>query len=574
MISPFYLYADDQTCAILEDATEKILLVGSDFGYGNFGDILQHTNSISFHRGLGRFRTVSIMAANAIGNRKFPEFARSAYGCDALVFVSGFPLDLAESKLPLKLVRSIRNASALHLYGGGFLNDKWGDFVLGVTEYLLDILHISTYVVSGQQVTRPYESRVVRHVEACRPILFGVRDSLSQQWLDEAGYRAGFSFDDATEALQSLSARLPVRRGKGLLLHLNVSDYTDNGLDNTALVAELEMVAAHGSSRHGTAILQAFSCRRGEVSDSREAIKELERAFPFYDYRLVELTALAYQPGTVLPAGLHGELGYSCSYHVALWLQLAGIPCWLRGSNAFYQQKTTALQVRQDLSSFLKDPYLADHSTNLEQRAQWQEELLKVFLAAPECSIACDLPQPERGAAFPFQFKGIPTLRQRLVAAESLLHNFDAEERGLREQNQALNTQLTKVGAIAHDCRQRADEYLQREQAAESRLREQNQALNSQIQGVAAIAHDYRQRAEAAEQLAEAAEQLADAAEQRAEAAEQLAEAAEQLADAAEQRADAAEQRADSLFASKSWKVTRPLRGVSRFFSRLLAKKK
>ena len=573
MIPRFFIYADAQSISLLEEPGEKILLVGGDFGYGNFGDVLQHTNSISFHRELGRFRTVSIMATNAIGDCKFPEFVRSAYGCDAAVFVSEFPLDLAESNLPLKPVRSIRNASALHLYGGGFLNDKWGDFVLGVTEYLLHILHISTYVVSGQQVTRPYESRVVRHVDTCQPILFGVRDSLSQQWLDEAGYRTGFSFDDATEALQSLSARLPVRRGKGLLLHLNVSDYTDNGLDNTALVAELEMVAGHGCSRHGATILQAFSCRRGEVSDSREAIKELERAFPFYDYRLVELTGLAYQPGTVLPAGLHGELGYSCSYHVALWLQLAGIPCWLRGSNAFYQQKTTALQVRQDLSSFLKDPYLADHSTNLEQRAQWQEELRKVLLAAPECSIVCELPQPEEGAALPFRFKATPTLRQRAEAAESLLQKLDAEERGLREQNQALNAQLTKVGAIAHDNRQRADESLQREQEAETRLREQNQALNSQIQGVAAIAHDYRRRADAAEAS------LVDALEyrQRAEAAEaSMVDALDyrQRAEAAEASLVDALARLESVVASKSWKITRPLRGIRRVFSRFLGEEK
>jgi hypothetical protein len=469
------------------------------------------------------------MAANAIGDSKFPEFIRSAYGCDAAVFISEFPLDLAESKLPLKPILSIRNASALHLYGGGFLNDKWGNFVMGVTEYLLRTLRISTYVMSGQQVTRPYELRVVQHVDSYRPVLFGVRDSLSQQWLEDAGYRAEFSFDDATEALQSLILRLPVRRGKGLLLHLNVSDYTDNGVDDAALLAELEMVAAHGSSRHGATVLQAYADRRGEVSDSREAIKVLERAFPFYDYRLMELTALAFQPEKVLPTGLHGELGYSCSYHVALWLQLAGIPCWLRGSNSFYQQKTTALQVHQDLNSFLNDPYLADHSTSLERRVEWRESLRQVLLAAPECALVCELPQPEQSAVFPFHFKGTPTLRQRAETAETRLHELDTELRGLREQNLALNAQLTEVGAIAHDYRQRADEYLQREEAAETRLREQNQALNAQIQNIAAIAYEDRRRADEFLQ---------------------------------------------AVLNSKSWKVTRPLRGISRVFSRFVAKKK
>jgi len=490
MTSRFYLYADAQSIALLEEPAEKILLVGSDFGYGNFGDILQHTNSISFHHGLGRFRTVSIMAANAIGDCNFPDFVRTAYGCDAVVFVSEFPLDLAGEKLPLKPIPSIRNASALHLYGGGFLNDKWGDFVLGITEYLLRTLRISTYAVSGQQVTRPYESRVVQHVDSFRPILFGVRDSLSQQWLNEAGYRADFSFDDAVESMLSLSVRFPVRQGEGLLLHLNVSDYTDNGFDNTTLLAELEMLATHGSSWHGATVLQAYADQRGEVSDSRETIKLLERAFPFYDYRLMELTALAYQPVKILQTSLHGELGYSCSYHVALWLQLAGIPCWLRGSNSFYQQKTTALQVHQDLNSFLSDPYLADHSTNLERRAQWQEALGKVLLDAPESSFVCELSQPEKSTRLLFRFKGTPTLLQRAEAAEALLQKCDAEQRGLREQNMALNAQLTEVGAIAHE---------------------------------------YRLHAEDVQQL-------------------------------------------HSLLASKSWKITRPLRAISSAFSRFIGK--
>jgi len=229
----------------------------------------------------------------------------------------------------------------------------------------------------------------------------------------------------------------------------------------------------------------------------------------------MELTALAYQPAKILQSSLHGEIGYSCSYHVALWLQLAGIPCWLRGSNSFYQQKTAALQVHQDLNSFLRDPYLADHSTNLERRAQWQEALEEVLLDAPESPFVCELSQPEKSAGLLFHFKGTPTLLQRAEAAEILLQKCDAEQRGLREQNLALNAQLTEVGAIAHDYRLRAEEVEQ--------LRAHTLAVEREV------------------------EQL------RAQTL-------------------ALEQRADSLFASKSWKVTRPLRDISRAFSRFIGK--
>ena len=40
MTPSLYLYADELSLAVLNSQDEKILLVGSDFGYGNFGDIL------------------------------------------------------------------------------------------------------------------------------------------------------------------------------------------------------------------------------------------------------------------------------------------------------------------------------------------------------------------------------------------------------------------------------------------------------------------------------------------------------------------------------------------------------
>jgi hypothetical protein len=153
-------------------------------------------------------------------------------------------------------------------------------------------------------------------------------------------------------------------------------------------------------------LLQAYSDRRLEVVDTRESVKQLERAFPFADCRLIELVSLIYENtnGLILP--LQGEIGYSCSYHVALWLQLAGIPCWLRGSNLFYQQKSQALQTQSNFKAFLREPRLADHVVNLEQRQLWQEQLSAALLSAKRSYISCEFYPLEERELNPWRFKG------------------------------------------------------------------------------------------------------------------------------------------------------------------------
>jgi hypothetical protein len=45
-MSSLYFYADDASQKILAGDAQKIISIGSDFGYGNFGDVLQHINAL------------------------------------------------------------------------------------------------------------------------------------------------------------------------------------------------------------------------------------------------------------------------------------------------------------------------------------------------------------------------------------------------------------------------------------------------------------------------------------------------------------------------------------------------
>lgn len=447
-----FLYADEQSRQILEDSTEKIFLVGSDFGYGgNFGDILQLSNTIESVTAIGRFRTVTVMAASAIGAPDYPEFVRSTYRTDAVVFISHAPLNFYDTGLTLEPVTTVRSVSALYLYGGGFFNAMWGPFVLGVVEFLLDKLGCPTYLASGQQITPPFENEVARHLERYKPALVGVRDELSRSAMRAIGVEVGFSFDDATEALQKLAITLPVQPGSGLALHLNTSGYTNNAQDALKLRQDLQAIARHKSAFRGLTLFQAFGDRRKEVKDTSEAIKELERDFPFAEARLLQLPLIAYQQSH-MSTPIRAEIGISCSYHTALWLQLAGIPCWLRTSNSYYDQKAQALQVSQDLHTFLANPKLADHSRNLERRSAWQEQVLGLLKDAPESREVRELPQPSAAESSPMWLRGYeperdPTIEEKLRAQIEISHS----------QIEALRAHITELGNLSHSFKQRAD---------------------------------------------------------------------------------------------------------------------
>ena len=466
----FYLYADQKSISVLENDSEKILLAGGDFGYGNFGDIAQHINTIGFHQDLGRYRTVSILAANAIGNINMPEFIRNHYNTDAVIFVSENLLNLSDSGVPICQVKMIRNASIFHLYGGGFLNENWGDFVLGVTEFFLQALEIKNYFVSGQQISQLYVKKVIQHIKKYQPFCFAVRDRLSQQWLTKAGFHPEYSFDDATETLFQLSKSLSLRKGNGLFLHLNSSDYTSN---DSSMAAELLSLSKHPSTKEAVTLCQAYRDNRLEVVDSQETIKNLDRGFPFSFYQTIELPILLETISSDCTLTLEGELGYSCSYHVALWLQLAGIPCWLRNNNPFYSQKSKALQIDIDFDSFLKAPIATNHRENLEQREQWLSQLHQKILALHDSTNSWHFLPPKR-TPDKFVFKAPP--------------NKNDEIYQLRVQNKMLDLQLQEQNNTIHNLRQLSEEICQ--------LRVQNQACSEKITELGASCHKLLQQEE------------------------------------------------------------------------------
>lgn len=371
----WYLYCDHDSKEMLESPAPKVLLVGSDFGYGNFGDILQLKGSIKLHDRMGPFTPVAVLAVEAISDPQFISYAKKVYGVSGILFVSQQPLDFSESGLGLEQVRRFRAIELMHLYGGGFLNEKWGGYVLAVTEFLISILKIPYYLISGQQVDAVFAQRSAQHIAAYQPLLVGVRDELSRQNLAGQGVNAAFSFDDAFEELGEITRGFAVDLTGGLLVHLNLSSYTGNENQLSVLSDHLNRLADTKAAAGGLTVINAFSDKRHFVVDTLAAIKELERQFPFADYRVLDGTLLAYRGRPEGGKRIAAALAYSCSYHVTMFMHLLGVPCWLNNNNDYYNQKCLALGIEQDFKQFLDNPMLPDYARKTAARKRWLKDL-------------------------------------------------------------------------------------------------------------------------------------------------------------------------------------------------------
>lgn len=519
-----HLYADDESIEVLAALRPKALLIGSDGGYGNFGDVLQHKGSASRLKAASGLAVASILTLDAISRYVDVGTLRRGYGVDALGFVSERPIaPEVAARLRLREVALLRNVSYVQLYGGGFLNEMWGDFVLGVAEHFLERLPGAAYVISGQQISPAYAPRVRDHVARFRPQLVGVRDRNSANLMADQGVRAHFSFDDAVEPLLELRDKLDLRKGEGAFVHLNTSGYTSNSGALDEMAVHLRMMSGRIDGSGKVVLFQAFQDAREEVVDSIETVKRLESGFPFVDVETFMLiTAAMGGECSANGKALTGQFGYSSSYHVALWLQLSGIPCWLRGSNEYYRQKRAALGVEGKFEDFLDRMHCPDHGESLRARSLWVDKLVNILghSESVENRIVWEVADhtiPERV----FNFKGEPRMEERLSQA------WQTTEQ-VAERVHELEQELAREVALSEALKNRLESRIEE---TESRI----QACNRQLTEVGADARYYRDQCLS----------MQSSLQQAAACAEQL-----QL-----------------ISSSRSWRFTRPLRVANRFLA-------
>jgi len=473
METKYFFYVDYDSSFILESNYAKTILIGSDLGYGNFGDILQQRGCIDFHRKYSTNKIVGIIDAQAINDSQYIEFIKKALNFDAIIVVSEIELSFDQNIISLQLLHFVYNVNIIHLYGGGFLNEKWGNYVLGITEEFLTLFTPNLYIVSGQQISNIFIDRLIPHLKLFKPAVFGCRDDMSFRWMTETGYSPHFSFDDATEELQKLAQQLQLQKGRGVLLHLNISDYTFNFYDiNDNLLKEIDTLLQLCSTNNlPITLFQAYNDKRLVVLDTRETLKELDKTILFYNYRVIELANIAYNLSSYHFEPICGNFAYSCSYHVALLMQLAGIPCWLRGFNEYYLQKRHALQINQNFKEFLKEPQLANHSTNLARRAEWCDHLASLLSVAENHKITkIDYSNNNIGTTFVFKSNNLQAIKNEIQMLQTKLKEAKHSLNIAKKENESLNSiilglgeNITQLGSLSHN-------YILRAEVAEKKI--------------------------------------------------------------------------------------------------------
>lgn len=374
-----FFYASGEDAEVLESSVAKIALVGGDFGYGNFGDILQHRSAIASIRANTTSKTVSVFAADAMPSWNWLSPTRAAYATDVILLASHHPIRVPDG-VDVVPVHLMRRFLGVHLYGGGFLNTLWGDYVLDVAAALIGGDPRIGLVVSGQQVEATYALKFIEFLVQHRAGLVGLRDHESVAAVHSSEFTTMFSFDDATEQLQNLRSSCNFNSASNdVLMHFNTSSYSIGGAMELDAVSEIgkELQTLGGLRDVNVTMLQAYRDRRYAVQDTLETIKMLDCLWDVPRYEVVNLPALVLETDAKRIVEVEGRLGVVSSYHTGLFLQLNGIPTWVRATNEYYRQKMALLQTGQTFDEFVAEPRLPDFSTALEARQVWNNAFAK-----------------------------------------------------------------------------------------------------------------------------------------------------------------------------------------------------
>ena len=461
-----YLYCDERSRKALGDDRPAVLLLGSYLGYANFGDILQLKGAISWHRKVTGLQPVLICDAASITGQQFAGQLLEWFDIAAVIFTSTTPLDLRPAGL--EPIPSKTAIAYLHMYGGGFLNRYWGRGMIDLAESLHRRFRIKHYVLTGQQVDPALSEQLTEHFRQYPPLLAGGRDERSVEVLANCGADAAFSFDDATEPLQTMAGMFKSAPGPGAaldcMIHINLSAYTSQegqALNLASCAKRINRLyeylkARMANRRPRVALLQAYMDRRADVvADSLSVVQQLEDAFPFDACDLIHLARLAIgRPETasgILPPLLPDTIAITSSYHVSLLCAMLGIPCHLQASNAYYEQKRQGLGLpTESLEKFLRQPQPVSLSTQMAERSSWLDRLKDVYAekiaaAEPEpCDI--DLPADQR-----WQSKGgLLEVRARMQALETAHHQAGERIRELEQVKDNLWRETQELSAEAH----------------------------------------------------------------------------------------------------------------------------
>lgn len=391
-----WFYADESTRALISGDRPVVYLYGGYEGFDNFGDILQLTSTIHFHRQRTGRAIVVVLSMAAWTSDQLLDSLKSQFDADGFVFEDGDLLDA--SSVGLEPITQVTAGALLHIYGGGFFNRFWGARRVFVCEQLMFRLRTNEYVISGVQVDPVGVEHLARLFALRAPLATGARDVLSVELLSPVADDAvQFSFDDSTETLEALRDRIAAFGGvehqgpRSFGLHMNTTAEYMSPEQGGAVSRAVATIRDH-DPQLTPVLLQAYNDRRQVIVDTVETAQKLGLLFDEPEHRVVNLAAIAsdrrWSDSTVqrlVTALASIDYVVSSSYHVALATNLLGIPAYLVSSNDFYDAKRESLSLPASLGGFLDDPRAAlrDFAEERRQRADWLDHLATTIAGAP-----------------------------------------------------------------------------------------------------------------------------------------------------------------------------------------------
>jgi hypothetical protein len=366
------LYMRPETHDMLEASRAIAFLVGGCDGWANFGDVAQLQATADLFAELDP-ALAALAVIDPRAHASWPELGlRPAGGFDPahpVYFaqpVDGLDHLVAELGLvPVGIPERVR-AAATWLYGGGYLNRRWGRrklLMAGATEALCRRWGVTgeMRLSSGLQIEPEWLRRLdpeLRELLA-RFDPLGVRDELSAQAPTELGGAAGaagrLTGDDAVGLLARLRPRDRERRSETaprvINLHVCPGDWVNADAASTIRYLERFVGALTSEPGPGLMVQPLVAYDDPTVLSERPALAELTAAITSGPGGVV-----VAEPTPLSVAGLdraaevmrRADLTVSCSYHVALTSLVLEVPAVLVRSDLYYGQKADGL--RRDFS--------------------------------------------------------------------------------------------------------------------------------------------------------------------------------------------------------------------------------
>jgi polysaccharide pyruvyl transferase WcaK-like protein len=329
------------------DARAVVALVGGYDGSGNFGDVLLAVAALQLVRAQVEDACPLLVVEATRAEHHSRLAAEVAQLADAHVVCAadpGGPEQGPEIRLPDRL-----DSVLVYLYGGGYLNPRWGSRKLAMVEAVERLaarvgVGVGASVASGLQVAPGFVEQLEPEQRAILARLdpAAARDDVSRAALGELGLDPLDNGDDAVAVLPDGPEVDPGRRS-AINVHATGHPWaTQPDVDMALHFADVlaALAARSQSPLHVQPVLAYEDPFTSDRSDAERLVGLMgERGIECGEPELLH----PGRPAEAAQVLANGALTLSGSYHVALCSSLAGTPAALARGNDYYRQKADGL---------------------------------------------------------------------------------------------------------------------------------------------------------------------------------------------------------------------------------------